>query len=71
MGIDAILNSEITVWVLGTADAILLTMAAVCIIRSERSTYDFERMKSRSDSRNKYKGRLKKKFFIYSKGRLR
>lgn len=59
MGIDCILSSDITVWILGTVDVVLLVLAIASIIRSERSTYNFEKMKSEYDL--EYKNRTQKK----------
>ena len=46
MDINAILDSEITVWVLGIADLILLAVVVVNIVSSKKDTYNFEKMKS-------------------------
>lgn len=46
MDISAILDSEITVWVLGIADLILLAVVVVSIVSSKKGTYNFEKMKS-------------------------
>lgn len=46
MCINDILNSEITVWVLGIADLVLLVIFVVSIINSKKGTYNFEKMKS-------------------------
>lgn len=59
MDIDCILSSDITVWILGTIDVVLLVLAIVSIIRSERSTYNFEKMKAEYDL--EYKNRTQKK----------
>ena len=46
MNINAVLDSEITVWVLGIADLILLAVVVVSIVSSKKNTYNFEKMKS-------------------------
>ncbi|WP_035631623.1 hypothetical protein [Flavobacterium sp. CF136] len=46
MNINAVLDSEITVWVLGIADLILLVVVVVSIVSSKKDTYNFEKMKS-------------------------
>lgn len=45
--LNIVLDSEVTVWILGVTDLILLIVAIVSIIRSEKSTYDFEKIKSK------------------------
>ncbi|MEO8237143.1 MAG: hypothetical protein ABI793_17645 [Flavobacterium sp.] len=46
ININAVLDSEITVWVLGIADLVLLVVFVVSIVRSEKDTYNFQKMKS-------------------------
>jgi hypothetical protein len=46
MCINDVLNSEITVWVLGIADLVLLVVFIASIINSKKGTYNFEKMKS-------------------------
>lgn len=46
MDINAVLDSEITVWVLGIADLILLAVIVVNIVCNKKDTYNFEKMKS-------------------------
>ena len=46
MCIDAVLDSIITVWVLGILDVVFLAVAFVSVFRDMKSTYDFEKMNS-------------------------
>lgn len=53
MCIDAILESVVTVWVLGIIDVVMLVIAFCAIAQSEKSTYDFEKMCNEFKNKNK------------------
>jgi len=42
--VNAILDSAITVWVLGISDVFVLTIVVCSIIKSERTCCDYEKM---------------------------
>jgi len=53
--INTILDSWITVMLLGFADGVILVLLISAIVKSERSTYNFEKMNTKFKNKKRWK----------------